>query len=93
MGRKQTPVPIPNERPFAQIATVKPTAAYGQKQTITWAGQPISVHDNPWPSGDFQLLTWVRMLGSGLVIRENVGRSTSYEEGDNPSVVAVTPAK
>ena len=42
---------------------------------------------NPRLSGDFQLPTWVRMLGSGQVIRESVGRSRSYAEGDNPSVL------
>lgn len=61
--------------------------AFGQKQTITAAGQPGSVRHNPFSSGDFQPLTWGRMLGSSRVAEYFVGRSNLYAEGDdNPSV-------
>lgn len=36
-------------------------------QTINAAGQRVQVHNNPPLSGDFQLLTWVRILGTSAV--------------------------
>ena len=75
---------------FRGLLTRSRRAACGQMPTTAPAGQPISVRDNPWPSGGFQPLTWVRMWGSGPVAEQTVGRSIFYVEGDNPSVRALS---